>query len=172
MGGVGGGREWVGGRAPVGWRAVGRRLVAAGGAPSAGPPFAPPRSITLATTTVETPCRREELLRALHSGVTLVVDRYAYSGVAFTAAKGLPGRGRAWCQAPDAGLPAPDAVFFLSLSAEAAEARGGYGEERYEKADFQVRLGGEVGGLQEGEEGAQHPSLPCTCLSVCPCPPS
>jgi len=82
--------------------------------------------------------RREELLRKLRAGTTLVVDRYAYSGVAFTAAKGLPGLDRQWCMAPDVGLPAPDAVFFLDLSVEAAAARGGYGEERYEKADFQV----------------------------------
>lgn len=81
---------------------------------------------------------REELLRKLRSGTTLVVDRYAYSGVAFTAAKGAPGLDRAWCMAPDAGLPAPDAVFFLNLTVEQAAARGGYGEERYEKADFQV----------------------------------
>ena len=88
------------------------------------------------------PPRSEELLRKLREGVTLVVDRYAYSGVAFTAAKGLPGLDRAWCMAPDTGLPAPDAVFFLSLSVEQAAARGGYGEERYERADFQARAGG------------------------------
>lgn len=69
-----------------------------------------------------------------------MVDRYAYSGVAFTAAKGLPGLGADWCRAPDAGLPAPDAVVFLSLSAEAAAARGGYGEERYERAAFQQEV--------------------------------
>lgn len=76
-----------------------------------------------------------------------MVDRYAYSGVAFTAAKGAPGLDRAWCMAPDAGLPAPDAVFFLNLTVEQAAARGGYGEERYEKADFQVGgAGGWLGG--------------------------
>ncbi|KAL4425852.1 hypothetical protein ABPG75_009868 [Micractinium tetrahymenae] len=84
--------------------------------------------------------KREELLRKLASGTTLVVDRYAYSGVAFTAAKGLPGLDRAWCTVPDAGLPAPDVVFFLSLTVEQAAARGGYGEERYEKADFQRKV--------------------------------
>ena len=83
---------------------------------------------------------REELLRKLQAGTTLIVDRYAYSGVAFTAAKGLPGLDRAWCSAPDTGLPAPDAVFFLSLTVEQAAARGGYGEERYEKADLQVGM--------------------------------
>jgi hypothetical protein len=45
-------------------------------------------------------------------------------------------------KAPDRGLPAPDAVLLLTLSPEAAAARGEYGEERYERVDFQkaVRL--------------------------------
>ncbi len=46
---------------------------------------------------------REGILQKLRAGVTLVVDRYAYSGVAFTAAKGLPGLDRGWCMAPDTG---------------------------------------------------------------------
>ena len=36
-------------------------------------------------------------------------------------------------QAPDKGLPAPDAVIYLAMSPEAASLRGGYGNERYEK---------------------------------------
>jgi len=41
----------------------------------------------------------EEKLKA---GVTLVVDRYSYSGVAFTAAKKSPGLDLDWCKAgPD-----------------------------------------------------------------------
>jgi thymidylate kinase len=47
---------------------------------------------------------RDGLKAKLNAGVTLVFDRYAFSGVAFTAAKGY---GLAWCQSPDAGLPAP-----------------------------------------------------------------
>ena len=38
------------------------------------------------------------MLAALSSGRTLVVDRYAYSGAAFTAAKGIPGLDLAWCK--------------------------------------------------------------------------
>ena len=38
------------------------------------------------------------LLEALAAGRTLVVDRYAYSGAAFTAAKRLRGLDLAWCQ--------------------------------------------------------------------------
>ena len=84
--------------------------------------------------------KQDALLAKLAAGTTLVVDRYAYSGVAFTAAKNLPGKDIAWCKAPDAGLPGPDAVFFMHLSAEAAAARGGFGEERYERPAFQVEV--------------------------------
>lgn len=38
------------------------------------------------------------MLAALSAGKTLVVDRYAYSGAAFTAAKGIPGLDLAWCK--------------------------------------------------------------------------
>ncbi len=42
---------------------------------------------------------REAMLAALSAGETLVVDRYAYSGAAFTAAKGIPGLDLQWCKA-------------------------------------------------------------------------
>ena len=63
--------------------------------------------------------------------------RYAYSGVAFSAAK--DGLSLDWCRQPDRGLPRPDVVYFLDVSPEEAAKRGGFGEERYEKAEFQVR---------------------------------
>ncbi|PNX77153.1 thymidylate kinase, partial [Trifolium pratense] len=50
----------------------------------------------------------------LKSGITLIVDRYSFSGVAFSSSKGL---NIEWCK-------------------KAAE-RGGYGDERYEKLEFQ-----------------------------------
>ena len=43
-------------------------------------------------------------------------------------------------QAPDAGLPAPDAVLLLRLSSEAAAQRGEFGKERYEKVEFQAQV--------------------------------
>jgi len=73
----------------------------------------------------------------LAAGITVLCDRYAFSGVAFSAAKGLP---LAWCRAPDVGLPAPDLTLFLDLAPEVAAARGGYGEERYEKEALQARV--------------------------------
>ena len=81
--------------------------------------------------------KKDQMMKKLQQGVTLVVDRYAFSGVAFTAAKGISGLHREWCMAPDTGLIAPDVVYFLELSPEAAAARGGFGEERYERPAFQ-----------------------------------
>lgn len=68
------------------------------------------------------------------AGTTIIADRYAFSGIAFSAAKGLD---YDWCRAPDVGLPAPDLVLFLDLDLATAASRGGYGTERYEKPEFQ-----------------------------------
>ncbi len=97
--------------------------------------------------------KKREMERKLLEGTTLIVDRYAFSGVAFTAAKGVKGMDRAWCRACDVGLPAPDAVLFLSLSAEEQERRGDFGEERYEKRELQARVREEFDGLKGDYQG-------------------
>ena len=51
---------------------------------------------------------RKEILETLKSGTTVVCDRYAFSGVAYTAAKEV--KTIDWCKAPDRGLPSPDKV--------------------------------------------------------------
>jgi dTMP kinase len=66
----------------------------------------------------------------LKEGTHIVCDRYAYSGVAFSASKMNHDCSKSildleWCKAPDRGLPAPDCVIFLDLSPEQAEQRGG-----------------------------------------------
>ncbi|KAF7205061.1 thymidylate kinase [Nothobranchius furzeri] len=71
----------------------------------------------------------------LDRGITLVVDRYAFSGVAFTSAK--PGFCMDWCMKPDVGLPKPDLVMFLQLNPAEAALRGQFGSERYETSAFQ-----------------------------------
>ncbi|KAJ2489088.1 Thymidylate kinase [Coemansia sp. RSA 2050] len=73
----------------------------------------------------------------LENGITLVVDRYAFSGVAFSAAKKLDFK---WCKAPDVGLIAPDRVFFLDIHPDDAAKRDGYGDEIYEKREFQIEV--------------------------------
>ncbi|XP_019231331.1 PREDICTED: thymidylate kinase-like isoform X2 [Nicotiana attenuata] len=73
----------------------------------------------------------------LRSGTTLIVDRYSYSGVAFSSSKGLD---IGWCKAPEIGLLAPDLVVYLDISPEKAAERGGYGGERYEQLEFQKKV--------------------------------
>ena len=65
----------------------------------------------------------DSIVQQLQAGTTIVCDRYAYSGVAFSSSK--EGIDLEWCQAPDKGLPAPDCVIFLDMSTEQAEERGG-----------------------------------------------
>lgn len=74
------------------------------------------------------------ILASLGRGETVVCDRYAFSGIAYSRAKGLDWR---WCIAPDVGLPLPDLTLFLDLDEATAERRAAYGEERYEKRAFQ-----------------------------------
>ncbi|XP_029472301.1 thymidylate kinase isoform X2 [Rhinatrema bivittatum] len=74
----------------------------------------------------------------LNNGVTLVVDRYAFSGVAFTSAKEK--FSLEWSKQPDVGLPKPDLILFLQLSPVEAMQRGGFGNERYENRNFQERV--------------------------------
>lgn len=83
---------------------------------------------------------------------TIVCDRYAHSGVAFSSAKPSLENDLDWCKACDVGLPAPDAVIFLNLSQEQAEQRGGYGGERYEKKEMQQRVRKRFSELQEMDE--------------------
>ncbi|OQO15310.1 hypothetical protein B0A48_00693 [Cryoendolithus antarcticus] len=74
------------------------------------------------------------------NGVTVIVDRYYYSGCVYSAAKQIPGLGLEWARHPDVGLPRPDLCIFLDVSPETAAKRGGYGDEVYERTDMQVRV--------------------------------
>lgn len=76
----------------------------------------------------------------IQDGISIVVDRYSYSGAVYSAAKSNPSLDLKWAWMPEIGLPEPDVVLFLDISAEAAAERGGYGEERYEKEDMQARV--------------------------------
>ena len=74
----------------------------------------------------------------LKDGTTIVMDRYAYSGAAFTMAKKLEGLDIKWCKAIEAGkLPAPDILFYMTLPISSTCTRPGFGEEKYEKHEMQ-----------------------------------
>lgn len=79
----------------------------------------------------------QTILADINNGITIIVDRYVYSGVVFSAAKGLDYE---YCRTPDTGLPRPDTIIFLDLSAADAAKRGGFGEERYEVPKVQRRV--------------------------------
>jgi dTMP kinase len=64
---------------------------------------------------------RAQIEQHLREGTTVVLDRYAYSGAAFSAAKGID---LEWCKDPDRCLPAPDVVLYLKISIDAAMKRG------------------------------------------------
>ncbi|KAK0945084.1 Thymidylate kinase [Friedmanniomyces endolithicus] len=96
-----------------------------------------------------------EIERLIEAGTTVVLDRYYYSGIVYSAAKLVDGMGLEWCRQPEVGLPRPDVCVFLDVDTEVAKQRGGFGEERYEKAEMQVRVRGLFGELRAkgGHEG-------------------
>mmetsp|Transcript_4967 Transcript_4967/g.7587 ORF Transcript_4967/g.7587 Transcript_4967/m.7587 type:complete len:217 (-) Transcript_4967:140-790(-) len=93
----------------------------------------------------------KDIMAKLESGTTLICDRYAYSGVAFSSAKGMD---LGWCKSCDVGLPAPDCVFYFDMPVDAATQRGSYGEERYEKIDFQRKVQKQFLKLKAEDEAA------------------
>lgn len=85
----------------------------------------------------------------------MLVDRYHYSGMVYSAAKQNPALPLAWARKPDEGLPRPDACIFLEVAPDVAAARAGFGGERYENAEMQERVKGlfrMVRGMPEGED--------------------
>ena len=75
--------------------------------------------------------------RLVQEGKTVVADRYAYSGVTYTHAKGID---LDWCKSSDKGLPNPNLVLLLTAPIEALATRGDFGEERYENEAFLAKV--------------------------------
>jgi len=88
------------------------------------------------------------ILTDLSNGMNVICDRYAFSGVAYSTAKGLDFD---WCKAPDIGLPCPDAVF-LHVDPKVGQTRSNFGDERYENVTMQgnVRREFQRKALREG----------------------
>lgn len=86
------------------------------------------------------------MLSKLEAGITLIVDRYAFSGVAYSAAKGLP---LEWCKGVDSGLPNPDLVLFLTAPPRVLMERVGWGQERFEKPAFQAAVATQYRNLRD-----------------------
>lgn len=83
---------------------------------------------------------RATIKETIASGITVIVDRYYYSGCVYSAAKDIPGLDLEWARWPEVGLPNPDVCIFLDLTEAEAQKRGGYGEERYETIEMQRKV--------------------------------
>lgn len=80
-----------------------------------------------------------EILKLLNQGYFIVLDRYFYSGLAYSLAS-KKNIDFDWLYAAEKGLPQPDLTVFLSLSMEVIKARAGFGDERYENVEFQATV--------------------------------
>lgn len=69
-----------------------------------------------------------QIKATLEAGTHIICDRYWYSGVAYSLAKGMDYE---WCKSPDRGLIEPDMVIYLKASPAALSKRANYGEERF-----------------------------------------
>lgn len=102
-----------------------------------------PLRLTIGTTVNDSlllTVRSASLQSMLEAGTTVICDRYYHSGAVYSAAKQNPTLLLSWARSPDSGLPKPDVVLFLDLDEKVAKQRGGFGEERYEKAEMQRRV--------------------------------
>ena len=70
----------------------------------------------------------------------MVIDRYYYSGIVYSAAKGKADLSLKWARDPEIGLPRPDICLFLDIAPDAAAKRGGFGGEKYETSVMQKRV--------------------------------
>ena len=56
---------------------------------------------------------KQKIIDSLMEGKHLILDRYSYSGVAYTAAKGIDFN---WAMVTEQGLPKPDIVIYLKAN--------------------------------------------------------
>ena len=84
--------------------------------------------------------QRAQIRNHISSGTTIIIDRYHYSGSVYSAAKSIPGLNLEWARWPEVGLPSPDICIFLDISAADAQARGDFGQEKYENNEMQARV--------------------------------
>lgn len=99
----------------------------------------------------------DQIKKSLNEGNNIVLDRYVFSGIAYSAAKNVNNMNLEWCLKPDIGLIKPDITIFLTNSAS-NESRDGFGEERYENVSFQNTVRGyfdEVFNKFYGKESAK-----------------
>ena len=72
----------------------------------------------------------------LDNNEIIICDRYSYSSIAYSGAK--KNMDIQWCKIVESGLPKPDIVFFMDVDIGITSTRQGFGDEIYEKLEFQV----------------------------------
>ena len=81
---------------------------------------------------------KTKIIETLNQGINVIIDRYSYSGIAYSVARGLDYK---WCSAPENGLPKPDVVFFLTVDNEnTIMNRKDFGNEIFEKPEIQKKV--------------------------------
>ncbi len=100
---------------------------------------------------------RWEAAASIHAdiaaGITIIVDRYYYSGIVYSAAKSHADISLSWAREPEVGLPRPDICLFLDVEPEIAQKRAEFGQERYEAKEMQMRVRAGFYELIRGEDG-------------------
>ncbi|CCK68139.1 bifunctional thymidylate/uridylate kinase KNAG_0A04670 [Huiozyma naganishii CBS 8797] len=81
----------------------------------------------------------DSIKSTLDSGKHVILDRYVFSGVAYSVGKNIPGMDIHWCVSPDKGLMRPDLTLFL-VNEMGSDSRAGFGEERYESVGMQQKV--------------------------------
>lgn len=83
----------------------------------------------------------DHIISLLKEGKNVILDRYVYSGVAYSAAKETSRMDWQWCLSPDKGLLRPDLTIFLTQDDITRQSdRDGFGDERYEISSFQQKV--------------------------------
>ncbi|KAL7067007.1 thymidylate kinase family protein [Cryptosporidium serpentis] len=77
----------------------------------------------------------EKIKTYLENGITVICDRYAFSGVAYSV--GALKKDIEWCMIPEKGLVSPDIVLFLDANVQMQVDRNGFGDERYDTESTQ-----------------------------------
>ena len=96
---------------------------------------------------------KTEIINDLNNGINIICDRYSYSGIAYSSSKNIKDKMSVkWCTQSESGLPKPDCVIFLNLSVNDAQKRGNYGDERYEKIEFQKNVQNSFDTIIENEK--------------------
>jgi dTMP kinase len=81
--------------------------------------------------------KKDMIIENINNGMTVICDRYIYSGIAYSVANGLDIN---WCKLSDIGLPIPDIVIWLDLDIEISMERSNFGNEIYERKEFQEKV--------------------------------